>query len=33
MAARLTRPDEEELKICGGIGRLNSKKVGLCFVA
>jgi len=29
MAGRLTRLDEEELKICEQIGRLNSKKFEL----
>jgi len=29
MAGRLTRLDEEELKICEQIGRLNSKKLEL----
>jgi hypothetical protein len=29
MAGRITRLDEEELKICGQIGKLNSKKFEL----
>jgi hypothetical protein len=29
MAGRLTRPNEEELKICGQIWKLNSKKFEL----
>lgn len=29
MAGKLTRPDEGELKICGQIGKLNSKKFEL----